>query len=346
MLDRCHKLWWITNAAVCTPLIMPRPAWAEQTRQELDGLARLVREAQPCIAATLSLIEGVSEIAEVVWGMGCSAHSACVDLAQYLLEGEWLMWVNPPGLRRALFEEDEELYGIGYFLDEQPRIDVKQVKAMLDLELRAAERALAVASALPQPPEPHASATASANLVPTAGNESVYSIRRVGEVWHLRYSGERGDYPVNGNRALAWLATILAAPNRRLTVANVLGDSEDKLAAAALLGEQSILDDPTLKEIHDELDNIDAITADTGGSEELEKRKDGLLAELKNSADKRIDSALRKAHKNVATQLRNFFRKLKKGDMPDLGSHLIAFIKLDFPEFAYYPSKSSPAWQV
>jgi hypothetical protein len=170
-------------------------------------------------------------------------------------------------------------------------------------------------------------------------------IQREGDVWHLRYQDESGDYPVKGNQSIGWLAKLLAAPNRALTVADLRGDPEGKLAADAMLGAEPETDREGTAAIKRRLQEIADITAETGGSDSLHEEEAQLLGHLKEATwAKTLDSQLRRDHANIATQLRNFRRKLGT-DMPQLAAHLKASLKLDFPEFGYYPPDPPPDWQ-
>ena len=123
------------------------------------------------------------------------------------------------------------------------------------------------------------------------------------------------------------------------------GDPEGKLAADATLGAEPETDREGIAAIKRRLQEIADVTAGTGGSESLQEEAATLLGRLKESSwAKTLESRLRLDHKNIATQLRSFRRKLK-GDMPHLAAHLKASMKLDFPEFGYYPPDPPPDWQ-
>jgi hypothetical protein len=103
------------------------------------------------------------------------------------------------------------------------------------------------------------------------------SIRLVGAVWHIRFQGEKGDYPAKGNKCLPWLAKLLGAPDRQLTVAQVLGDPEVKLAVDAMMGGEREADGAAIAYMKERLADIDDIAKDTDGSEELEEETAELL---------------------------------------------------------------------
>jgi hypothetical protein len=174
--------------------------------------------------------------------------------------------------------------------------------------------------------------------------KSECSVRLIGEVWHLRYCGEAGDYPDKGNKCIAWLAKLLTAPKRSLTVAAIRGDPEGKLAVDAMIGTEREADSGALGVIKKRLEEIDDITGETGGSERLEEERAELLGKLK-TATKSLKTPLKGAHHNIATQLRTFLREKLAQDMPQLAAHLKASLKLDFPEFSYYPPDPPPDWQ-
>jgi hypothetical protein len=174
--------------------------------------------------------------------------------------------------------------------------------------------------------------------------QSECSARLIGECWHVRYRGEKGDYPTRGNQCIAWLVKLLAAPNRQLSVAEVRGDPEGKLAADAMIGNEREGDGASVIAIKKRLDEINDITAGSGGSEKLDEEKAELLERLE-AATKPLKTALKEAHHNIATQLRTFRREGLSEHMPQLAAHLKASLKLDFPEFGYYPPDPAPGWQ-
>jgi hypothetical protein len=58
-----------------------------------------------------------------------------------------------------------------------------------------------------------------------------------------------------------------------------------------------------------------------------------------------LKTPLKRHHQNIAAQLRSLMRNKLKGHMPQLAAHLVACLKLDFPEFGYYPPDPPPDWQ-
>jgi hypothetical protein len=183
------------------------------------------------------------------------------------------------------------------------------------------------------------------NTLPADKTDPEYQLRLVGEVWRIRYRGEEGDYPAKGNQCLAWLAKLLTAPKRSLTIAELRGDPENKLAADAMLGAERETDWEGIAAIKLRIQEIEDISDATGGSETLQEEKAHLLGRLVGGPQaKNLNSQLRRDHRNIATQLRNFRCKLE-ANMPQLAAHLKAFLKLDFPGFAYYPPEPRPNWQ-
>jgi hypothetical protein len=177
-------------------------------------------------------------------------------------------------------------------------------------------------------------------------HDEVNFVKRVGEVWHLCYRGEKGQYPEKGNRCIGWLDQILRHPRRSLTVAELVGDPESKLAGIAKFGGERVTDDAGIQSIRSRLDEIEDIIAETGGSEYLETEKTDLLYRLQTAAHKdQIRTPLQNQHHNIATQLRTFLRKLQT-DMPGLAAHLKPSLKLAFPHFGYYPPDGTPAWKT
>jgi hypothetical protein len=198
------------------------------------------------------------------------------------------------------------------------------------------------------------------------------SIRLVGEVWHLRYEGESGEYPSKGNQCLMWWAKLLASPNRSFSVADLRGDPEGKVAADATIGadreteaEAILCFERRLKEIENGLKDIEEVRTVAGGSDgldnrqlQLEREKEDLLKCLQNADyGKKIRSSLIAAHHNIATQLRNFAKKLAGEQqpggrekpvaiMPKLAAHLNQAIERAFPDFCYKPPIGTPTWKT
>jgi len=168
-------------------------------------------------------------------------------------------------------------------------------------------------------------------------NTVANSIRLVGEIWQVRYGTEEGYY--KKNLAMDWLVKLLTAPNKHLTVADLRGDPEGKLAAAAILGRQSETDLRGLAAINRRLQEIDDIAAETAWTESLEDERGSLLSMVEDaSSGKVFPSELCGAHNNIATQLRSLVRKLEIA-MPELAGHLKASLKLCLPDFRYSPAK-------
>jgi hypothetical protein len=173
------------------------------------------------------------------------------------------------------------------------------------------------------------------------------SIRKTAEIWHLRYQGELGEYPAKGNQSIGWLVKLLAYPNRSLSVADLLGDPEGKLATDARLGEERATSEEGIEAIKRRLEEIAGIMGETGGSESLEDEQAQLLRQLEAAGDgKQLSSPLRKAHHNIATQIRTFLKNKLAKDMPSLAAHLTASLRLDFPDVGYYPPAATPAWKI
>jgi hypothetical protein len=173
------------------------------------------------------------------------------------------------------------------------------------------------------------------------------SLQLDGEVWHFRYQAETGDYPKQRNQCIGWLAKLLAAPNRPLSVAGLRGDPEGRLAADGFLGNEQETDREGIKVIKDRLEEIEDIAGETGWSESLENEKAELLARLKEAENgKRMIFPLKTAHHNIASQIRKFLRKTLAKPMPKLKSHLAEALKLEFPDFGYYPPPDTPAWKI
>jgi hypothetical protein len=170
-----------------------------------------------------------------------------------------------------------------------------------------------------------------------------YRIRRNGKTWHLQYQHESYEDSVQGNQCIGWLAKLLAVPNRLLAVADLRVDPDRKIAADATLGADAEIDREGIAAIRQRLEDIEESAPKTGLTEAQEHEKEELLNQLKGPKGKMLGSQLRRAHANIATQLRNLMKKLKEV-MPQFAGHLRASLNLDFPDFGYYPPNPPPAW--
>jgi hypothetical protein len=172
------------------------------------------------------------------------------------------------------------------------------------------------------------------------------ALTRKANMWFICYGAEEGAYPLKGNKCIGWLARLLARPNRVLTVAELRGDPDGKLAADAHLGGDLETDADGIQAIKNRLREIADIRSETGGSETLDNEEAALLRRLQAAdAERQILAPARRAHHNIATQLRNFRQRLKE-DMPTLFAHLVASLQLDLPDFGYYPPVGTPAWKI
>jgi hypothetical protein len=143
------------------------------------------------------------------------------------------------------------------------------------------------------------------------------SIRQVGDIWHLRYQDESGDYPAKDNQALGWLAQLLAAPGRHLTVADVRGEPEGKLRADATPKGERLIDAEGLELIWKRLQEKDHLTENTGPSEKLEEERADLLRAVKEwEKGKQVQTPLTKGHHNIATQLETDERTANPSRLP------------------------------
>ena len=196
----------------------------------------------------------------------------------------------PPDIQQQIREWEQQKMGYGWvrwllfatITRSVSRIENYPQKAATALwELREACRQPAIEAppiASTQSPDAPAGTIEQPGGPPFAEDEKqVLSIRLVGKVWHLRYGAERGDYPKKGNKSIEWLAKLLAVPNRLLTVGDLRGDPEGRLAADARLRGESETDLEGAKAIKNRLDEIESITCETGGSEALENEKAKLL---------------------------------------------------------------------
>jgi DNA-binding response OmpR family regulator len=178
------------------------------------------------------------------------------------------------------------------------------------------------------------------------GAQAEYLIRLQGDIWHLRFQDESGDYPRKGNQSLAWLHKLLAAPNKLFTVADLQGDPEHKLSAEERMGADYQTDDAGVRKIKERLEEIAETVEATGGSESLENEHAALMRQFGEAMrGKKMDSPLKKAFRNVCVQLGTLRDKKLALSMPRLASHLRATLKMEFPYLGYYPPPGASAWQ-
>jgi hypothetical protein len=172
------------------------------------------------------------------------------------------------------------------------------------------------------------------------------SLRKVGNIWQVRYQGEAGDYPVKGHTALGLLARLLARPDRLLTVAELRGDPEGTLAADARLRGERETDPEGIAFIRRRLADIEETRAATGGNERLDSEEADLLARLEDAqGGRQVTTALARAHHAIASRLRTLLRDTLDTDMPKLAGHLRASLKLEKPHVSYFPPPGTAPWQ-
>jgi hypothetical protein len=132
------------------------------------------------------------------------------------------------------------------------------------------------------------------------------------ETWHLRHLGERGNYPAKGNQAITWLAKLLTRPGRAFSVAELCGDPDGKLAADGLLRGEAETTPEGVRAIMNRIAQLDDLTVGVGLSPSQQEEYADLLISLENAqGGKQIWSRLRKAHHNMASQIRHFIGKDK-----------------------------------
>jgi hypothetical protein len=171
------------------------------------------------------------------------------------------------------------------------------------------------------------------------------SLRRVGEMWDLRYLNDQRHFPVKGNLFIRWLAKLLAHPNQGFTVAQLRGDPEGKLAADAALGGEDAMDAREVREIRERIEEIND-SLNVGSSERLEDEKAQLIRQLEPFQE-RLQSGVKKGYDNIARQKRDFLNE-QICDMPSLAAHLKLYLMQD-PEsysFAYRPPSNAPRWHI
>src|SRR5262249_36781553 len=148
--------------------------------------------------------------------------------------------------------------------------------------------------------------------------------RRIGEVWEVRYENEAGNYPERTNKYLGYIAALVARPNRSLTVQNLIGDRQGKLARSAKFTGEAETDSEGLPKMRGRLADIESLL-ELGGTEPLEEEKARLLEAIKRAERGKVithGDPVRKAHHAISTRIRKFVREKLPKDMPRLASHL------------------------
>jgi hypothetical protein len=267
-----------------------------------------------------------------------NAHIAAESFAScvlFIVESE-LRWPDANAIERIRRLRTELLREAGSVGDGE----VSRLRAELDLERTQAVRA---ALDFGEPP-PGADQEGRGG-----GSEQVEnSIRRQAKVWHLRYQGESGDYPSQGNKCLGWIAALVAKPNRSFPVAELVGDPEGKLAAGSRFAGEAETAPDGIRAMKARLDDVESYL-ELGGTEELAQEKAELLERIKRAEMGRVlsqGSPVKRAHHNISSQIRNFVSKKLAKDMPRLAAHLKASLKLEFPDIAYYPPATTPPWKT
>ena len=167
---------------------------------------------------------------------------------------------------------------------------------------------------------------------------------RTGDTWTIRYGTEKGDYA--DRKSIGWLVQLLARPNRSLTVAELRGDPEGKLAADAYLGKEAETNAEGILAIKKRLQEIEDTAAEVEWSEKSSDEYADLLRRVEAAkGGKQIVTSANKEHHNVASQLR-ILRRALKSNMPTLFAHLIASLQLDRPHLGYYPPVGAPNWKI
>lgn len=167
----------------------------------------------------------------------------------------------------------------------------------------------------------------------------------VGDIWHIDFEAERGLY--KRNKRVGWLAMLLAAPNRAITVAALLGDPDGRLAGDAAIQDEGQSDHKGMQAIKSRLREIEDIGAEAGWSDAILDEKAELMRHLQQALDgAKFPAPLRKAHYNIASQIRAFVRNKLAERMPRLSAHLRAALRLELPDIGYYPPAGTPPWKT
>jgi hypothetical protein len=201
--------------------------------------------------------------------------------------------------------------------------------------------------------------------------EAIQSLRRVGQMWVLRYHDEQGNFPVNGNKFLGLLPLFFTRPNRDITIAELMIDPKRKIEADSKMGGDLVVDHETLNNIQQKINDIDKQLSDINqtmvacgvATEGLLERKQRLEADFKRlteemdrlsgkrrsgrSRSPRMITAAGKAYQNILRQ-KNEFIKNKLTDMPRLQAHLSKCLLPNKGSYAfrYAPPWGEPGWHV
>lgn len=186
----------------------------------------------------------------------------------------------------------------------------------------------------------------------TLPTPSEYEFKQVGQIWHLRFRAESGDF--KDCKALRHLAKLLASPNKPIPSLDLQGAMPEMKAISQ--SSQPTIERGDFARIKDQIESLNAeiIEAKKNNdglkSEKLQIERENLLTELTKASGIRSKSRelgpttpARRATDTVRKAFSSFIKKIKR-KMPAFAGHLDS-IYLDGTSYTYRPDNPPPSWQ-
>jgi hypothetical protein len=182
-----------------------------------------------------------------------------------------------------------------------------------------------------------------------------HQFERDGEVWRLRFRGERGAF--GDTKGLRCIARLLEKPNRGIEALNLEGI--DAKSVPRQQADDDVLTEEAKAEFKERLGEIrgEKETAVNSGNdaeyERLEKEGDGILKQLKamtgtNGRSRKLQAgnAAVAAHDRVEKAIKAAREKIAEAGLRELADHLENTIKAEGVSFAYRPGSPASEWKV
>jgi hypothetical protein len=188
----------------------------------------------------------------------------------------------------------------------------------------------------------------------TPGNDLAHSIRLSGAVWEIHYGTERGTYPASDYSALATVTKLLARPNQRVSLLDVV-DADTRKLLERSGSRDDVLDDPAIAQLQRRYEELRRDMADQDDplvKRENEKDLADIIAELRKGVGPRgrrrrlgrtpMDQAWDALTKN----LHRLWPRLRQTGMPALADHLENAIHFNRPHIIYLSLSDTLLWDV
>lgn len=136
--------------------------------------------------------------------------------------------------------------------------------------------------------------------------------------------------------AVQHLRRILCHPRRTLGVADVLGDERGLIAADGMLG-----NDDNWQTVNLARERLEEIRQSNRTADLVEEEAKLLqIIQIAAAPAKQVQQ-----HHAIATRIREFIRRIKE-TMPKFSSHLDSSVKMERPDFSYFPPDGFPSWKI